>query len=309
MQPSQHVVETSQHNNILAKSLQQLSWTSAQPAPGEMSSRFGSTVLHKGAAYFPNKDSIYTYTFAQDTWKELKVAFLKDFGLAVVKNVLTTVGGLDMNTKQEVNSLFSYVGNNLWKEMLPPMPTEKAHPATANTRSHLLVAGGHLSARCLEVLDTKTLQWFVAEPLPNLTACSHIKLCDGFFYVSYTKAVFHCSVKELLESCQHPSIHGNNQESSVWTRLADIPAPYFSTLESLEGRLLAIGGDYSTFSGQPTGTIHCYDVATNSWSVIGEMPTPRGAALTAVLPNDTLLVVGGKSMNYKTCSVAEIGHF
>ena len=272
-----------------------------------MRSLFGSAVLHKEAAYFPYKDSIYAYTYAQDTWKELKVTLNSGFGLAVVKNALTTVGGLDNKTKQKVSSLLCYT-DNLWKEVLPSMPTKKKYPATVSTPNHLLVAGGFLSAS-VEVLDTENMQWFVTEPLPQHNTYPHMKLCDGFLYVSHEHTVFHCSVKDLLESCQSPSImYNSNQGSSVWTRLADIPVT-FSTLETLKGRVLAIGGYYSSRAGEPTGAIHCYNVATNSWSVIDEMPTPRGAALTAVLPNDTLLVVGGRSMNNEICSATEIGHF
>ena len=93
-------------------------------------------------------------------------------------------------------------------------------------------------------------------------------------------------MKDLLESWQ--LVYNSNQGG------ADIPVPYDSTLETLKERVLAIGGDHSLCRSKPTGAIHCYDVAINSWSVICEVPTPKGAALTAVLPNDTLLVVGRK---------------
>ena len=53
---------------------------------------------------------------------------------------------------------------------------------------------------------------------------------------------------------------------SVWTRLANIPAPEKSTLATLRGCVLAIG----VAGFNPTGTIPCYDADTNSWSVIGE---------------------------------------
>jgi hypothetical protein len=75
---------------------------------------------------------------------------------------------------------------------------------------------------------------------------------------------------------------------SVWTRLSSIPTPHEFSLATLEGRVLAIGGADDDFGRSPTAAIHCYDVATNSWSV-GEMPTPRS---TAVLPSNQLVVVG-----------------
>ena len=44
----------------------------------------------------------------------------------------------------------------------------------------------------------------------------------------------------------------------------------------------------------PTGAVHCYDAATNSWSVVGEMMIPRYCVLAAVLPGShQLVVVGG----------------
>ena len=50
----------------------------------------------------------------------------------------------------------------------------------------------------------------------------------------------------------------------------------------------------------------CYDVATKSWSVIGEMPTPRSRVLTAVLPSNKLVVVGGLDTNYEILATTEI---
>ena len=67
--------------------------------------------------------------------------------------------------------------------------------------------------------------------------------------------------------------------------------------------MLAIGG-YD--DGNPTGAIHCYDVTTNSWCVIGEMPTPRCQVLTAVLPCNELVVVGGLDTNYKLLTTTDI---
>ena len=77
----------------------------------------------------------------------------------------------------------------------------------------------------------------------------------------------------------------------MWTTLADIPV-WYSSLATLRGRVLAIG---EKDGGNPTGAIHCYDAATNSWSAVGSMPTPRYYALTAVLPSNELVVVGGWS--------------
>ena len=136
----------------------------------------------------------------------------------------------------------------------------------------------------IEVLNTKTFQWSTASSLPKAVRYPKMTTCGGCIYLaSRHNEVFLCSVEDLLKST-------NSSDCSVWTRLANIPAPMRSTLATLRGRVLAIGGQDGD---NPTGAIHCYDVATNSWSVIGEMPTPRYLVLTAVLPSNELVVVGG----------------
>ena len=67
----------------------------------------------------------------------------------------------------------------------------------------------------------------------------------------------------------------------MWTELAAVPVSYYSSLVTLRGCVLAIGG-----------TDDLFDVTTNSWSVRGEMPT-RSDVLAAVLPSNDLVVVGG----------------
>ena len=79
---------------------------------------------------------------------------------------------------------------------------------------------------------------------------------------------------------------------SIWKKLESCPENN-ATLTTLKGHVLAVGGE--RMHGVPTGVIHCYDVATNSWSAISEMPTPRLNVLAAVLPSNELVVVGGSS--------------
>ena len=67
----------------------------------------------------------------------------------------------------------------------------------------------------------------------------------------------------------------------MWTELAAVPVRCGTSLVTLRGCVLAIGGTDDLFGRYPTGVIHCYNVTTNSWSVISEMPTPRYLVLAA----------------------------
>ena len=168
-----------------------------------------------------------------------------------------------------------------------------------------MVAGGRLigGIATVEVLNTETLQWSTctASSFPKGVPYPQMITCGGCLYLADDKSnVFSCSVEDLLKSTN------SSDGGSVWTRLASIPILVGSTLATLRGRVLAIGG-YNKYS-DPTGAIHCYDVATNSWSVISEMPTPRCRVLTAVLPSNELVVVGGFKASEILCTgFTEIG--
>ncbi len=68
---------------------------------------------------------------------------------------------------------------------------------------------------------------------------------------------------------------------------------YGASLLTVRNRLLAIGGSDDVLGENLTAAIHCYDGAANTWSVIGQLPSPLWSVLTAVLPNTNELIVAG----------------
>ena len=74
---------------------------------------------------------------------------------------------------------------------------------------------------------------------------------------------------------------------------------------SLHGRLLAIGGRDS--ERKPSTAVHMYQPTTNSWEVISHMTTPRADCLSAILPDNKLMVVGGFTTGGKRCDSVEFG--
>ena len=254
---------------------------------------------HGSTAYFSKGHNVYSYTVPENKWTKLPQCKYGYFAMAVINDALTTIGGWD-HQMPPTNTLLSLSGS-LWEEVLPPMPTKQANTAAANTPTHLVVAGGSLKGdiATVEVLNTETLQWSAASSLPGAVYISQMTTCGGCLYLADDKSnVFSCSVEDLLKSTN------SSDGGSVWTRLASIPVEEDSTLATLRGRVLAIGGDDG--AGNPTGAIHSYDVATNSWSVIGEIPTPRYQVLAAVLTSNELVVVGGWGASGH-CSTLEIG--
>jgi len=58
-----------------------------------MRSYQGATVVLGNIAYFSSGYNVYSYTVAQDKWTELPPCKHQYFGMAVINNMLTAVGG------------------------------------------------------------------------------------------------------------------------------------------------------------------------------------------------------------------------
>ena len=245
---------------------------------------------------------MYSYTLSQDKWTKLKQCEYERFSMAVVNNQLTTIGGQHGFTVTFNLLCLSKSSSEMkWEELLPPMPTPRIWPAAVTTPTHLIVAGGRQRDDALsvvETLDTNTLQWSSVSRLPEALGAPNMTLCNEQLYLSELGKIFSCSVEELLKSRKPAS---TNSSGSVWIKLVNIPVPYWARLTALRGQVLAIGGSDQLGGGTPTGAIHQYNRSTNSWSVIGEMPTSRASPLLAVLPSHELIVVGGHD-----CDVTQI---
>ena len=285
-------------------------WRAAKPALAELSSFQGAAVGCGDTVYVSCEYSVYTYSLQEDTWSTLPQYTRKYFSLAVVKRKLTAIGGL-LRDAIAAESLMSLCGDK-WEKVLPSMPTGRMNPAALMIgETHLVVAGGSLKPFAtylpiVEVLDTLNLQWSTASnlPLPLLQTYPQMALCDGFLYVSANNRAFSCSLLSLLAPPPPSAKHG--LDKSAWTRLCDIPVVYGSSLVTHRGRMLSIGGATSVLGAKATGIIYCFNVFSQSWDVLGAIPTPRSRILATVLPNNELMVIGGKSTQ-GTCRVNEIG--
>ena len=109
-----------------------------------------------------------------------------------------------------------------------------------------------------------------------------------------TKSVLTCSLTELLQSSSSSS------SSSMWNRVADAPA-YQSTCVAVNEELLAVGGQCeqtvasaATHKYIASAAIYKYNLTTNSWDLISNMPTARYRCLVTVLTTNEIATVGGR---------------
>ena len=213
---------------------------------------------------------------------------------AVVNGRLTIIGG--RYGSSDTNTILSLSSDNTWSQDIPPMPTKRSKPACVSTDSYLIVAGGEKDHQAsnvneVEILNTETLQWSIAnDPIPASDFKPSMVLCGEYLYLCQKNSIYSCSMDKLLKSCTSPPSNINGDDS-MWTKKADLPiADRDSSLATLRGHVLAIGGRNDI---DLIASVQCYDAESNSWSVIGQIPHPHHQVLTAVLPSNELLVVGG----------------
>ena len=286
---------------------------------------FGESVaVSQEVAYFRDGVSdtkVLMYNSMTEQWTVLPECPKMYFSIAVVNGLLTAVGG-QKSLSAHTKSLLSlkqegWLLQEKWIEQFPPMTYCHSGPAVATTNTLLIVAGGwgpDEDKAAVEVMDTETLYWSTVASLPHPLSQATAAICGGRMYIGggykgdseWTKSVLVCEVRDLLQSATlQPRTPAHAHSSHVWREIVELPVDR-SSLISLQDQLLAIGGK----SGDDaTSEVRQYDATTNSWSVIRHIRMKLCHSLVAVLPNNTVMVVGGYGQDHKNKDHVEIGSF
>ena len=289
--------------SVAQKDISKMTWREGKKAPETMSR--GAAVVDGNTAYFRpyNSSRVYSYQniLGNEQWSRLPDNPHREFSLAVIDGLLTSVGG--WNSRGPTNTLLSLTGEGErkpWSKVFPPMPTQRYSAACITTEKALVVAGGKADDDLVtvEVMDINTKQWTTVCPLRQKHCSLSVIVCGDSLYLaggligySRSKSVFTCSLPDLWQPETLGSrIQRTLTRSNVWKEISSLPVTG-STLASFGGHLLAIGGIDD--SGNPTTDVYRYDSHTDSWHVISQMKNKRSLCLAVTLPEDQLIVVGG----------------
>ena len=286
-----------------------LTWERRRYAPFGMGR--GAAVAHSSLAYFSSEgsDEVFLYDFEKDDWSKLPKCYRIRFGLAVINNILTAVGGILHG--QYTNCLSSFSGGE-WVTVFPPMPTKRCWPVIISAQNYLIAVGGYGVGGYLstvEVMDMNTLEWYTAASLPEPVDDMSATVCGGRLYLlggygnyGLTHAVFTCTLDSLIRPPSQTPPH--TSEASVWQRVADVPVMK-STCITLNDKVLAVGGVDSHDS--PTPAVHMYNPESDLWLLLGNMTTARYHCLVVGL-RDCIIAVGGLIDDYALCATVEVGY-
>ena len=264
---------------------------------------------HTGSFCDDDERTVYQYHPPTDQWVPLPWRYeCVWFAMATLTNKLILVGGYNTSTqpRQVTNQIAVWDMEGMsrgWTHPYPPMPTPRHSPAVATYDKRLVVAGGRESLfgdylATVEVLDTTSRQWLSTSPLP--VGCSYMTaaIVNQELYLlggALTTETLVVSLPKITSTSVHPA---TTNTSAQWRTL---PAPPLesSAAISIQESVVAIGGRHGN---DRSTAIHIYQPATNSWKKVGDLPSPRSACSSILLPSGEILVAGGLDSNGERAS-------
>ena len=251
----------------------------------------GGKVYIKSGGGWLALDTMLEYTIKGGQWNWKMETPVQSFGMAVVNDQLIITGGAEIggSPTNQVWVLDSLT--NTWIQPFPAMPTARSGSSAVGYKRWVLVVGGY-GEKCVEVLDTRSKQWFVASPLPSAAVRPSLTVIQDTLYVVWGKSAVSVSIPMLISdtmSRSQGSVSPNELRPTEWQLLPHPPTyEYLPTITSFHGYLLAVG----------SSTIDVYLPHTERWLTVAQLPTQRWGCTCVILPEtEELMVIGGQEVN------------
>ncbi len=246
------------------------------------------------------------YHPGEDKWATLPPSPVKYFGVGQVSGRLVLVGGWVVSTGKVTGHVQAFVKESQqWEKSIPAMPTARRSPSVVSHSTVLVVCGGRddsdIPVPTVELYCGEASQWYQCPPLPfprswmpSVTIRDTLFLVGGFSGrtgVSAEKSIHSASLTALIDRALHHS-NGSTSAESLWTALEDVPY-YYTTVASIGGCLLAVGGADNPRGGEVSDSIRTYLPTSSTWIQTGELPLPLSLTTAVLLPTNELLIIGG----------------
>ena len=253
-------------------------------APCEMM-RGSATTDYQFAYFTPHvSNSVYSYQWNAEKWKELPPSPYHDSGLVIIDGELTAVGGYDYT-----NQLFT-LRHGQWVEHYPPMNTVRFSPAVVSTSdgNYIVVIGGSVGVvqwtAKVELFHVRSRRWYELTNLPQALTFPSATICDNQLYVIGDNGTgYSCSLQALLSSDQ-PITSQSISNILTWTLLPRQPVTW-STAATLCGQLVIVGGE------SRVNSIH--QLLDGQWVEVSSMTRGRSMCLVVSPSPDKMMIVGG----------------
>ena len=229
---------------------------------------------------------ILKYTIQGGQWSEIETPVSK-FGMAVVNDQLLIVGGVDEEGRITNHVWVLDSVSSVWLQPFTAMPTARKWSSAVGYKRWVLVVGGERES-CVEVLDTTINKWHPATPLPDDKFRPSLTVIQDTLYVVWGHSAISISIPSLIFDAVSQSSIAHTSSSPKWQPLPKARTSTYPATASLQGSLVALGGDSTSSS------IVMYLQHMGQWLEVAQLPTPRLFCTCAALPaTQQLMVIGG----------------
>ena len=249
-------------------------------------------------------NEITYYLENEKKWKYLsRVPHVEqcNFGCAVYNNELYVVGGCFNQSLEENVHPFGFRFNPLSNSLngwstIAPMQKERCRFTLTAVDNYLYAIGGagendfpliEDEFASGEMYDPKNDIWIPINPMPGFNRSQHAAVAwNHYIFVS----------GGLDQDIVLNSMLKYNTLTDEWTNIDPMITPRADhTLVVHDDKIYVCGGWYEDEMTEMrilVGTIECYDLLTNSWSVVTNIPTPRYHA-GIINKGPILYIIGG----------------
>ncbi len=253
-----------------------------------------------------DNDTLHVSSTDLKSWTTITLPY-KYMSLTTYKSQFVAVGGMDISTKQPIDTVFTSDTGLKWQISLPPMKTKRYLTSCISTRSpHVLVVAGGIdcSGEIVDVVEVlQELNWHTVDPLPE-------PCCDMTATLHQDEVVFTDSISDTIFKCNYISLISSDTGSTttsgtpLWTFFT---APdIFTTTISYSSRLVNIDS---------LGCIRCYCTMSQSLIEVFRIPlspesnftsvTSRRDVAVGVLPTGHLIFFSNVNGVYKMKASSE----
>jgi N-acetylneuraminic acid mutarotase len=252
---------------------------------------------------------VFKYSITEDSWDTLPLAPVSYARIGYLNMKVLIVGGR-LPSSQVTADIHEFdEASQQWvrSTSIPPMPTARSSATAVSWSSPpaLIICGGYNQGyqptTVVEVYHSRTSQWHAVTPLPfPRVSMTHTVIHNVLYLMGGFEGMEAISCKKTVLSTLIPQLLETSLQSSPtkWQSLsiANI-SNYRSGTASLGGCLLAVGGAKNpSWPPKPksvVSSVHAYCPSTSSWVLVGQLPQPLYSCITATLPTEELLVMGG----------------
>ena len=186
-----------------------LVWESLLSPPIDMVPR--SSTVHSNQVYVKDDRNVFRFNYETREWCKMPLHPIHNFTLVCVEDMLTTVGGWeDGFSEGPTNKVYTLIDNK-WLKHFPAMRVKRQKPAAVYANNTLVVTGGYTCttkvelhvSNDVEVLNTRTKQWFTSPALVSMSRLAAV-VCRDHFYTTPVLSyyIFKCSRLALIGSTQ-----------------------------------------------------------------------------------------------------------